>query len=136
MSEQLNIVDTKDRGVGAIGVLSLVAVSALAGAGAMYAWGPSRDEHVDPTMQELFHQANQECANEKVAEVSVTPERIAQAASLQELSDTVNGDLKNAIQTCVFDETGIPTGTVGFDVLSPTIKLSIDAKPVAVTEGN
>lgn len=136
MSEHLSRVETKDKGLGAIGVLSIVAASALVGAGGMYLWGPARHEQAEPTVAELFKEANQECANEKVAAVSVTPEQIAQADSLSALTKQINSDVKSAIAACVFERTEIPEGTEGFVIQYPTLELSLDASAVAVTEGN
>ena len=137
MSEQVQQVEVKkDRPVLKAGAFLAGTVLAItAGAVGMRMYDDINDNHVDPTVAELFTQANQDCANKKVKEFSLTPERIKQAPSLQALTDSANSDVRSAIAQCIFDETGISAGTKGFVQENPTIVLSINANAVAATEG-
>ncbi len=86
----------------------------------------------EPTIQELYAKKNAKCANAAAATVlaGITPEQITQADSIKVLTDKANLDAAAATNTCVVEQTGIPTGTKGFDTMYPTIVIDANASVV------
>ena len=93
-----------------------------------------QDNTEQPTVQELFEQANQDCANESAEEVvsDISAEDIAKADSIAKLTADANAEAATLTDACLVEATGIPVGTPGFEFNHPSVAVSGSA---AVVQG-
>ena len=106
------------------------ALSTLAGC----SWDNPFKKDGNPTVQELFADANQDCANDKSAAMrdQIENQGIPTDVKVGDYEKLVNSKLAEAVTDCVVTRTGIPAGTPGFDIEFPTIEVTGSA---VVVEG-